>query len=113
MSNKQAPRPVMSYQQVPEMAVSLDAGLENPVSIVDPAGVPLQAEKHLSCCSRAVDATSLSEWAARREASRSGLYNGDRRLSKPARWSLWMWLKKHARGGRRSGCERKKSTADS
>lgn len=38
-------------------------------------------------------------------------YKGDRRLSSPARWSLWTWLRKQASGGGVPARARKKSTA--
>ena len=38
-------------------------------------------------------------------------HKGDLSESRPARWSLWTWLKKHAKGRRALGLWRKKSTA--
>jgi hypothetical protein len=39
------------------MAIPLNACLQNAAGVVDPARVPLQAQEHLLCGSRAVDAT--------------------------------------------------------
>jgi len=89
----------------------LDARLQDTVGIVDAARIPLETEQHLPRGSRAVDTVLVSAQAELPIQSCRNLYNGDLRFSRPARWSLWMWLKKHASGGRSSGCERKKSTA--
>lgn len=46
---------VCPYQQVPQMAVSLDACLEDATGIVDTARVALKTQQHLLCGGRAVD----------------------------------------------------------
>lgn len=82
---------------------------------VDAGGASLQLEEHGSCGCRAVDSARIVSasvrdgvlgWLAGRTVHTYGrpLY-----VSSPARWSLWMWLKKHASGGF-SVRPRKKST---
>lgn len=39
-------------------------------------------------------------------------HKGERKVSSPARWSLWTWLRKHAKGESSTGLRRKKSTVD-
>jgi hypothetical protein len=104
-----------THQQVLEVPIPLSACLQKTVGIVDAARISLEAKEHLPCCGRAVD-TVLHVREARDTYTflprfSAGPYKGERRLSRPARWSLWMWLRKHASGGRSSGCERKKSTS--
>ena len=94
------------------MAISLHASLQDPVGVVDAARVSLETEEHLPGRGRAVDAVQ-SVRSLPHQVGQHSSYKGERRLSSPARWSLWMWLKKHAKGGRRAGCARKKSTAGS
>ena len=112
-----------TYQQVPEMLVRLHPRLDDALCVVDPAWIPLQAEEHLARRGGAVHAGCFRGLAARVPELRnigtekvekfqagSRAYNGALRVSRPARWSLWTWLRKQARGGGRAGLWRKKST---
>lgn len=97
-----------THQNPGEVLVRLLAGFQDTSGVVDTTGIALQTEENLSRCRRAVDASSVSD---SHTAARGGsAYKGERRLSSPARWSLWTWLRKHANSGDKSACLRKKST---
>lgn len=105
------------------MLVRLDPRLEDAICVVYPARIPLQAKEHLARRGGAVhavfrrvsDASPRDLAALRRKGRRRVLhwwhaYKGALRVSSPARWSLWTWLRKQARGAGRAGLRRKKST---
>lgn len=75
-----------SHQNSVEVLIGLLARFEDALCIVQPTGVPLQAQKDLARGSRAVHTDGYQRHiSARVDAS---THNGDLRLSRPARWSL-------------------------
>lgn len=103
-----------THQEVLEMLIRLHPRLENALCVIDPAGISLQAEKHFARGLGTVHAerSRLSVERRKEDPKGRGAYNGALRVSRPARWSLWTWLRKQARGGGRAGLWRKKSTGD-